>query len=117
MNFRDILAAYLEAAIWADLKADDGGSIEGYAIWEFAQDSIFDAVADVDKFIQQAGPLLDGWAAAQIGHDLWLTRNGHGAGFWDRDLTNKDELTAIAEKFGTRGIYVGDDEKLHIEVN
>lgn len=21
---------------------------------------------------------------AQVGHDLWLTRNGHGAGFWDR---------------------------------
>jgi hypothetical protein len=21
---------------------------------------------------------------AQLGHDLWLTRNGHGAGFWDR---------------------------------
>jgi len=20
----------------------------------------------------------------QLGHDLWLTRNGHGAGFWDR---------------------------------
>ncbi len=20
----------------------------------------------------------------QAGHDLWLTRNGHGAGFWDR---------------------------------
>ena len=21
---------------------------------------------------------------AQVGHDLWLTRNGHGVGFWDR---------------------------------
>ena len=21
----------------------------------------------------------------QVGHDLWLTRNGHGTGFWDRD--------------------------------
>ena len=20
----------------------------------------------------------------QLGHDLWLTRNGHGTGFWDR---------------------------------
>ena len=24
------------------------------------------------------------WNAEQLGHDLWLTRNGHGAGFWDR---------------------------------
>lgn len=22
---------------------------------------------------------------SQAGHDLWLTRNGHGTGFWDRD--------------------------------
>lgn len=22
---------------------------------------------------------------AQAGHDFWLTRNGHGAGFWDGD--------------------------------
>jgi hypothetical protein len=22
---------------------------------------------------------------SQAGHDLWLTRNGHGVGFWDRD--------------------------------
>ena len=21
---------------------------------------------------------------AQLGHDLWLTRNGHGVGYWDR---------------------------------
>ena len=25
------------------------------------------------------------WVKA--GHDLWLTRNGHGTGFWDRDST------------------------------
>ena len=23
---------------------------------------------------------------AQAGHDFWLTRNGHGVGFWDRGL-------------------------------
>lgn len=33
------------------------------------------------------GPALDGWVHLDwhlIGHDLWLTRNGHGTGFWDR---------------------------------
>lgn len=40
----------------------------------------------------------------QVGHDLWLTRNGHGTGFWDRpelygpDLSNI--LTAMARAMG-----------------
>ena len=38
------------------------------------------------------------------GHDLWLTRNGHGAGFWDRDdclpEEARDRLTAAAKKYG-----------------
>lgn len=47
----------------------------------------------------------------QAGHDLWLTRNGHGTGFWDRDqsvygvLENGTELktiyTALAKAMGS----------------
>jgi hypothetical protein len=45
-----------------------------------------------------AQPLLtDEWTDEQIGHDLWLTRCGHGAGFWDRNLPNGDKLTEICE--------------------
>lgn len=40
----------------------------------------------------------------QIGHDLWLTRNGQGAGFWDRpELYGKNQaaiLTAMARAMG-----------------
>lgn len=28
----------------------------------------------------------------QAGHDFWLTRNGHGAGFWDRPKIYGEEL-------------------------
>lgn len=27
---------------------------------------------------------LDALDPAQLGHDLWLTRGGHGTGYWDR---------------------------------
>ena len=41
---------------------------------------------------------------AQIGHDLWLTRNGHGAGFWDRPEIYGEEnariLTLMARAMG-----------------
>jgi len=40
----------------------------------------------------------------QIGHDLWLTRNGHGAGFWDRPeiygADNARTLTLMARAMG-----------------
>ena len=40
---------------------------------------------------------------SQIGHDLWLTRNGHGTGFWDRqDLygDNARIFSAMAKAMG-----------------
>lgn len=33
------------------------------------------------------------------GHDLWLTRNGHGAGFWDGDWRDHDVLCNVSEQF------------------
>ena len=49
-----------------------------------------------------------------IAHDFWLTRNGHGAGFWDGDYKCEDQdlgdiLTAIAQTFAEVNLYIGDD--------
>lgn len=50
----------------------------------------------------------------QAGHDFWLTRNGHGAGFWDRGLGDIGEmLSAAAKSFGSADLYVGDDGKVY----
>ena len=47
---------------------------------------------------------------SQAGHDFWLTRNGHGAGFWDRGLgLLGDKLTEAAQAFGETSLYIGDD--------
>lgn len=46
--------------------------------------------------------------------DFWLTRNGHGVGFWDRDVgAVGDRLTKACKKFGETYLYVGDDGKIH----
>lgn len=51
---------------------------------------------------------------ARAGHDLWLTRNGHGTGFWDRDLGDVgDRLSEAAKKLGESNLYVGDNGKLY----
>lgn len=45
------------------------------------------------------------------GHDFWLTRCGHGAGFWGGDWKEPAalKLTDAAHAFGNIDLYVGDD--------
>ena len=41
-------------------------------------------------------------AEARAGHDFWLTRSGHGAGFWDRGLgALGDRLSDAARAYGS----------------
>lgn len=65
------------------------------------------------------------WSASQAGHDFWLTRNGHGTGFWDHYLEFSDDdreqvrtigklLTDASHKFGQCDLYAGDDGKIYI---
>lgn len=52
----------------------------------------------------------------QAGHDFILTRNHHGAGFWDRGYGDAgDELTRLAHTMGECYAYVGDDGKVHVQ--
>lgn len=53
--------------------------------------------------------------AAMAGHDFWLNRNGHGAGFWDGDWPEPDAaaLTKAAESFGNVDLYIGDDGRIY----
>jgi hypothetical protein len=45
------------------------------------------------------------------GHDFFLTRNGHGAGFWDKDIYDElaengcNRLTELAKLCGTADVY------------
>lgn len=53
-----------------------------------------------------------------VGHDLWLTRNGHGSGFWDRPEVygrrNADLLADRARKLRECYAYVGDDGMIYL---
>ena len=57
---------------------------------------------------------VPGMDAARIGHDLWLTQAGHGAGFWDRGLgVLGDALTKAADTISAE-CYVGDDGMVYL---
>lgn len=53
--------------------------------------------------------------AAMAGHDFWLTRCGHGAGFWDGDWPEPAAtvLDNASESFGNVDLYVGDDGQIY----
>lgn len=82
--------------------------------------------ADATVFWNRNGPYIlareehndrGEWNIAQrAATDFWLTRNGHGAGFWDRpELWGPytDKFTADSEWFGNLYLYLGDDGKVY----
>jgi len=57
---------------------------------------------DCGRFQKRAWKYLKDLDQAQCGHDFYLTRNGHGSGFWDRGYDEKlaIHLCRIAKEFG-----------------
>ena len=93
-----MVAAYLEAAVWAD-KPDD----EDWSDANWSTQAIDLAYFDCCAFLHLARSHINDWTMEQLGHDFYLTRNGHGAGFWDRDFGTKesrDTMTDLSKIFG-----------------
>lgn len=112
----EFLKSYLEAAYMTSIEAEGKPNL----IW--SDDAKEIANDDCEKFLEDAREILDAlWHeekmyAPQAGNDFWLTRNGHGAGFWDRGLGDAgDQLSSLAEGFRSCDDYIGDDGKLHLE--
>lgn len=110
--------AYIECALWSstDDSDDQGGEPldANYLIEDIHPDTINEMLADCDDFTQAQSELLEGLDYSQSGHDFWLTRNGHGAGFWDRGLGEVGQkLTEACRPYGSYDLYVGDDGMIH----
>lgn len=101
--------SYIETALWSSLTDDGQPLDDDYSDADISPDTILEMQADCLKFQQLAGDLITG-KEEQAGHDFWLTRNHHGAGFWDGDWKeNGDKLTELADSFKECTLYVGDD--------
>lgn len=114
----EMLHAYITAALWS--TSEDGLSYLDalYSHSNLSKEALARCRADCAAFRKTAKDLIErsGQSDSQVGHDFWLTRNRHGAGFWDRGLTEDigNGLTAIAHSFGEQDLYVGDDGKLYV---
>ena len=80
--------AYIEAALWAD--APEGSEINFNDLpLDVKEDMWNDCVVFYDNYSHM-------WSDdSQAGHDFWLTRQHHGAGFWDRDESVYGEFATI----------------------
>ena len=116
----DFLNAYLVTALWSSSDEKDNPFDDNYSIDDFSEEALKQADKDCGLFIEKAKALIDQIDdcdyRGRLGHDFWLTRNGHGAGFWDGDYPDDigDKLTEIADEFRELHIYV-DDGKLYFE--
>ena len=114
-SFRDrdnFVTAYIGAA---EELADDEEFEDGHVDW--SSEAMAQMEKDAELFYSKAEKLLQktGGDPRQHGTDFWLTRCGHGTGFWDRGYGDLgDKLTAFAEKFGDAYVYKGDDGKAYV---
>jgi hypothetical protein len=110
--------AYITAALWStmDESTESGGEPmdKNYTIKDIAPETLARMAADAAQF-QSANWDLIHYDLEQAGHDFWLTRNGHGAGFWDGDWPEPaaTQLTDAAHAYGEFDLYVGDDGMIH----
>lgn len=123
--------AYIECALWSSTdsacscdageEAGDGHTSDcgrntggepldtNYSVEDIDPKCLASMVKDCADFQEAQAELLEGMDPEQAGHDFWLTRNRHGAGFWDRGLGELgDALTKASELYGSMDLYTYD---------
>jgi hypothetical protein len=117
MSFAEFFQSYLETALWSSTWQDDPDSEEPFPLDkefstdDFTEEALAEMRSDCVAFYAHYELWADG-DDGRAGHDFWLTRNGHGAGFWDGDYENGDELTDLAHPYGSVDLYVTPDRKV-----
>lgn len=144
VNLDSMLNGYIEAALWASINSDDESThyeqdFTGHPMskqFTLAMRKRLASVlskrhtrvllnAYIDAYILHYDDARTTAIYNQFGHDLWLTENGHGAGFWDRDYlevfpecTDGDSLgdaLTKAVQYREGYLYLGDDGLVYIQ--
>jgi hypothetical protein len=112
LGFEQVLATML----WSSYD-DDEPLDENYSILDIDDESKFVLWEKYKGFINDNLELIleSSLSYEDIGHNFWLTCNGHGSGFWDRELGEiGDKLTEACKIIGSSDPYVGDDGLIYI---
>ena len=130
-GLNEFLNAYVGAALWSS-NDDDGEPLDHNCDEsDIAPETLARMRADCAAFLAHplGGRLIavaehleadSRWSLpggvecsvmAYAGQDAWLTRCGHGCGYWDGNWSRgiAEALDKLATEFGTFDLYVGDD--------
>ena len=106
---------YIRCALWASTDDTDTPMDDNYTAEDLSPEAVQAITADCEKFQREQAELI----APDIERaacDFWLTRNHHGAGFWDGDWGDEvgDKLTNASHAYRECSLYVGDDGLIHV---
>jgi hypothetical protein len=96
-----------------------------YELEDLAPEAVDRILTDCARFQLEAKDLLklahdeNGYDLQnQAGHDFWLTRRGHGVGFWDRGLGEHGDvlsgMVGTGTTFPDQTPYLGDDGLIYL---
>lgn len=118
-------SAYITAALWSSTD-DNGEPLDArFDAGDLSPELRNQIESDCAAFLEANREAIDCEGAPHgpdgsdnfemAGHDFWLTRCGHGAGFWDGDWPEPyaDQLDKAASAFGGVDLYIGDDGKIY----
>jgi len=110
---------YLICALWSSTDNEGEPLDARFSTSDLSDCALTKARNDVKDFLaycaENGADPFNKQTAEQVGHDLWLTRNGHGAGFWDRGLGAHGQAMADhAKTLGSCDLYEGEDGKFYI---
>jgi hypothetical protein len=129
-DLEGFISGYIEAMLWSSTDGPEGEEVpmdRNFGPWDISDEALASIRRECTDFWQANESLIYGepdvrggdcFRAEQAGHDFWLTRAGHGAGFWDGDWPmNGDKLdSAVKGKYQYKNDspYVGDDGKIYV---
>ena len=111
---------YFEAMFFTECHSDNP-ELEDATINDLSPEAWEKSLKDCAAFEYPNSELLDHayeafeYDSEQAGRDFWFSRNGHGAGFFDRGLGETgDMLQEAARRRGSVDLYRGDDGRLYL---
>lgn len=116
--------AYRECALWSSTDDKETPLDEEYSVDDIELDSYRSMERDCESFlghneddIRAYCEIVEGefGGMEMAGHDFWLTRNAHGAGFWDRGAGKAGtNLTRASHHFGECNLLPVSNHKLEV---
>lgn len=118
----DFTRGYIEALLFTE-GGPDNPEFEDKTFYDLSKMALRSIISDCEKFQKDNDALLqeayllpddEGFDSNQAGICFWLSRNGHGAGFFDYGLHTLQDACGWRTPFPEVSPVIGDDGKIYL---